>query len=135
MGQDIVRGDKYRSAGANSRDRGRDMRDKGRFVAQASEVERLVARLDFRSDPGHALFTGHLNRWGYAHHTDAEGRTVKAHRRMYELFRGPIPLGMTLDHLCGRPACGWPWHLEPVTNSENLRRRHARRRAQNGAAA
>lgn len=119
----------YRSEGRTSRDTG------GRFVSAGSARDRLVSKFDFRSDPGHALFTGYLNEWGYGHTTDDQGRTVKAHRLAYETFRGPIPAGMTLDHLCGRPACCWPWHLEAVTNSENLRRRHARRRAENGEAA
>jgi hypothetical protein len=56
--------------------------------------------------------------------------TVKAHRFAYMLLVGAIPPGLTLDHLCGQPACVRPEHLEPVTNAENLRRRHARQRTE-----
>ncbi len=45
-----------------------------------------------------------------------------AHRYSYETFVGPIPEGLTLDHLCSNPPCINPHHLEPVTNEENVRR-------------
>lgn len=50
------------------------------------------------------------------------GKMVRAHRMAWQLFHGPIPEGLTLDHLCGRPCCVCPAHLEPVTMKENLRR-------------
>jgi hypothetical protein len=40
----------------------------------------------------------------------------------YEVFRGPIPEGMTLDHLCRQPSCGNPFHTEPVTLQVNILR-------------
>lgn len=46
----------------------------------------------------------------------------KVHRVSYELYVGPIPEGLTLDHLCRNPACFNPDHLEPVTLGENVRR-------------
>ena len=49
-------------------------------------------------------------------------RMVLAHRFAYETFRGCIPEGLVPDHLCRIPACANPWHLEPVTHSENIRR-------------
>jgi len=45
-----------------------------------------------------------------------------AHRAVYESERGPIPEGMTLDHLCRNRGCVNPDHLEPVTNRENILR-------------
>lgn len=50
------------------------------------------------------------------------GRTTTAHRYAYELVVGPIPDGLTIDHLCRVRACVRPDHLEPVTNRENLLR-------------
>ncbi len=52
-------------------------------------------------------------------------RTVKAHRLYYELHIGPIPEGMSLDHLCRNVACVRPSHLEPVSHAENVRRGNA----------
>lgn len=51
-----------------------------------------------------------------------DGRTRRAHRFAYELLVGPIPSGLTLDHLCRTRHCVNPAHLEPVTNKENLMR-------------
>lgn len=49
------------------------------------------------------------------------GKTiVYAHRVAYEAFRGPIPEGLEIDHLCRNTRCVNPFHLEPVTHAENL---------------
>ena len=50
------------------------------------------------------------------------GKIWLAHRLAYELFVGPIPVGLDLDHLCRNRRCVNPAHLEPVTRRENLRR-------------
>lgn len=50
---------------------------------------------------------------------------ASAHRISYEVFIGPIPSGLTLDHLCYNPPCVNPDHLEPVTAIENLRRQRS----------
>ena len=45
-----------------------------------------------------------------------------SHRYAYELVIGPIPKGLTLDHLCRVRGCVNPGHLEPVTQRENTLR-------------
>jgi hypothetical protein len=50
------------------------------------------------------------------------GGTSKAHRVSYEISVGPIPDGLTIDHLCRTPGCVNPSHLEPVTHRENILR-------------
>ena len=52
-------------------------------------------------------------------------RKLMAHRLAYELFRGDIPEGLQLDHLCRFTFCIRPDHLEPVTGRENIHRSNA----------
>lgn len=46
----------------------------------------------------------------------------RAHRFYYEKYKGKIPKGMHLDHLCRNTLCINPDHLEPVKNRENIHR-------------
>ena len=55
--------------------------------------------------------------------------TVPAHRWSYQLFKGEIPDGYVVDHLCGTYQCVNPNHLEAVTHSENIKRGMASWRA------
>lgn len=58
---------------------------------------------------------------GYGSYWDGT-RLIAAHRAIYELHRGPIPVGLDLDHLCRNPPCVNPDHLEPVTEATNVQR-------------
>lgn len=50
------------------------------------------------------------------------GKAGQAHRQVYEHLAGPIPEGLTLDHLCRNRRCVNPSHLEPTTGRENTLR-------------
>lgn len=60
--------------------------------------------------------TGYSRIW-FGRHDDR-----LAHRVAYEWARGPIPDGLTIDHLCRRRPCVNPWHMEPVSSVENVMR-------------
>jgi len=49
-------------------------------------------------------------------------KVTPAHIVSYKLFRGPIPFGLQIDHLCRVRCCVNPYHLETVTGKENVRR-------------
>lgn len=50
------------------------------------------------------------------------GKQYRAHRLVYEILRGPISDGLTIDHLCRVRCCVNPDHLEPVSIQENIQR-------------
>jgi hypothetical protein len=52
------------------------------------------------------------------------GKKDRAHRLSYQAFKGAIPDGLTIDHLCRNKCCVNPDHLDAVTLTENIRRRH-----------
>jgi hypothetical protein len=87
------------------------------------------------ADNGCWAWTSTITRQGYGEFTI--GRTEghrPAHRFAYEMWVGPIPEGLTIDHTChndsgcpGGPTCLHrrcvnPAHLEAVTAAENLDR-------------
>lgn len=87
-----------------------------RFLAKAEKHD-----ADCDCCAGCWFWTGAIDLKGYARFGLAR-KNRTAHRVSYELFVGPIPEGLSLDHLCRVRHCVNPAHLEPVTNAENLRR-------------
>jgi HNH endonuclease len=67
------------------------------------------------------IWQGGTQSQGYGR-MSVDGKLVPAHRHYYEATKGPVPIGLQLDHLCHEPSCVNPDHLEPVTSTENLRR-------------
>ena len=74
-------------------------------------------------DDGCHNWLGAYDHHGYGRFYDRKiKKAVFAHRTAYELFVGPIPEGLTLDHLCRNRGCVNPRHLEPVTHQVNILR-------------
>ena len=70
------------------------------------------------------IWTAGKNKYGYGKFAmgGKGGRVLGAHTVAYELIVSPVPDGLELDHLCRVRACVNPWHLDPVTGAENMRR-------------
>lgn len=99
------------------------------FTSKLSR-DALLAKFNAKRDVqagGCWLWTGMIDHGGYGMLSPAHNEHHKSHRLAYELFIGPIPNGLTIDHLCRVRACCNPRHLEAVTNATNLRRAAAAR--------
>ena len=87
-------------------------------------MERFMEKVDVTDSCW--LWTAQLSKDGYGRFgvrvTSQRYMPTNAHRVAYELFVGPIPEGMHLDHLCGVRNCVRPDHLEPVTPLVNVLR-------------
>ena len=88
-------------------------------LALRALAERFMRFVEINDD-GHWIWTG---RGGgpYGQFSVAD-RNLSAHRVAYELFVGPIPEGLEIDHGCKLTRCVNPEHLEPVTKRENVHR-------------
>ncbi len=83
--------------------------------------ERLQGRSFPEPNSGCTLYTGYLDPDGYGQIWVTD-RHCGAHRIAYEVYRGPIDTGLSIDHLCRNRACINPCHLETVTTRVNLMR-------------
>jgi hypothetical protein len=84
-------------------------------------LPRLVDRVTIGHETGCWIWTGSKTPSGRGL-ISVNGKYRLTHRVTYEMFRGPIPDGLVLDHLCRVPECCYPGHLEPVTHATNIAR-------------
>lgn len=80
----------------------------------------LKDRAEVRED-GCWHWTGPVSTSGYSRIT-YRGLNLYGHRISYEMYRGPIPEGLVIDHLCRNRLCVNPGHLEVVTDRTNILR-------------
>lgn len=75
-------------------------------------------RVDRRHPEGCWQWIGKSHYSGYGN-VYIQGRIYTTHRVMFELYYGPIPDGLDLDHICRNRICCNPEHLEPVSRRVN----------------
>lgn len=104
-------------------------------VDPESVKDRFMKRVDCHAPGGCWVWTGAMlvpfkqypnTRYG---NFSAGGRSLRAHRVAFEIFRAPIPDGMTVDHLCFNPTCVNPEHLRLLTAKDNAGRKNPEREA------
>jgi hypothetical protein len=89
-------------------------------------LDRFWSKVDKRGECW--IWTAALSDEGYGNFSvrgDGREHTVRAHRVSYMLFFGAVNETLFLDHVfpvCKGRWCVNPYHLEPVTNEENVRR-------------
>jgi len=69
-------------------------------------------------------WTAAINSTGYGQ-WGVNGRSKSVHRLAWEALVGPIPVGLTIDHLCRNKRCVNPDHMETVTVAVNNARKPA----------
>lgn len=84
-----------------------------------SAVDRFMAKVRFEGDCW--MWTAQITDHGYGRFR-LDGRKRLAHCAAYELFVGPIPAGLEIDHTCRKRSCVNPKHLEAVTHLVNMQR-------------
>lgn len=75
-----------------------------------------------KHESGCWLWTGNTDNKGYGHFTMGPGRHKReqqSHRVSFILFKGEIPDGMLIRHMCNVRNCVNPEHLRPGTNGDN----------------
>jgi hypothetical protein len=91
-------------------------------------LERAATRYEV-DDEGCWISTYSTANHGYAQvgwTVDKRPFVVLAHRAAWEYANGPIPDGMTVDHLCFERRCVNPVHMRLITRAANGAR-HGRR--------
>lgn len=96
----------------------------------SSRTDRFIAKIE--QTDGCWFWIAAKNAHGYGIFVGGNGRTVLAHRLAYELFIGPIPDDLQVNHSCDTPACVNPDHLWLGTQLDNIRDRDAKGRTKKG---
>ena len=79
-------------------------------------VERFMEKIFPEPIDGCWLWTGSADPRGYGHFFPEQRKCEQAHRFSYELYRGKIPEGKEIHHICCHKSCVNPEHLEALTH-------------------
>lgn len=94
---------------------------RGKYMIGMSPIGKFEANYIPVPESGCWLWIAGDNGVGYGKLT-IKNKHIYAHRFSYEFYRGKVPKGYDLDHLCRVRCCVNPTHLEPVSRKINLMR-------------
>jgi hypothetical protein len=99
---------------------------KGQFI-KTDPVERFNSSIEKTESCW--IWKGKLDKGGYGSFW-VNGKTMRAHRYSYELFKNVIDLNNVIMHTCDNPSCVNPEHLKEGTTLDNVndkvdKKRHA----------
>jgi HNH endonuclease len=87
-------------------------------LASVTTIESILSRIQVHPTTGCHLWLGCRDSRGYGRVTINQ-KLLFVHRVVWKYFKGDIPAGMVLDHLCLVPRCCNPEHIRVTTLAEN----------------
>lgn len=97
-------------------------RDKTGVPLSGPSIQDNLMHYVIDEESGCWIWQGAVFSTGYGRTSVKVNGTCLAHRAIFAEVNGALPDGLVLDHLCRNTLCVNDWHLDPVTNTENLRR-------------
>lgn len=94
------------------------------------ELQRFMGKIEVVDVCGNGLgpcWVWQGNYWKNYGSFHCQGGSGFAHRIAYRMFKGEIPYGLIIDHICENRKCVNPVHLRAVTLSQNNLLHHRRR--------
>lgn len=95
------------------------------YATGSLEWQERIRTYSFPDENGCWVWQRHKDVWGYGRTSIGPDKARGAHRASFMAFIGPIPEGMTVDHLCFNPPCVNPDHLRLLPPLENARNQPA----------
>ena len=87
---------------------------------RAFSLDKFMSKVQPEPNSGCWLWDGFVDAKGYGTFCN-DAKKTGAHRASWQIFRGPIPTGLSILHACDMPQCVNPDHLFLGTQADNLR--------------